>query len=266
MQKLENIIIKKSLINNLIDLTDKSMKLALKNEGEKSYNIKQDGTFVTNTDIDIHNLLKQGLVEINNNVPVISEEEKFDPALFLKNLYWLIDPLDGTSNFVNGGKGYTINIALIKKGVPILGIIAHPPSDTIWYGYLDRAFMIKNGKKKKIEVLKSANDNLKIIMSKREDKITKKFVNKITNASINFFSSSLKFCKIAEGDAHIYPRLTSISKWDIAAGDGLLRAAGGILLNEKGKKLIYNTESIKTGKFFAISSTKIWKKYIKPNV
>ena len=101
-------------------------------------------------------------------------------------------------------------------------------------------------------------------MSKRNDAKTKSFVDKIDNTIIYYFSSSLKFCKLVEGKANIYPRLHSISKWDIAAGDAILRAAGGILLNGDGKIFFYNTKTSKTGVFFALSSIALWEKSIKP--
>ena len=80
---------------------------------------------------------------------LISEEGHFSESSFLDDCYWLIDPIDGTSNFAKNGKGYTVNIALIKEGIPILGIIGYPPTRTIWYGYKNKASIIKNKQEKK---------------------------------------------------------------------------------------------------------------------
>ena len=88
-------------------------------------------------------------------------------------------------------------------------------------------------------------------MSRTIDETTNDFIKKIKNSNVQYCSSSIKFCKIAQGEANIYPRLTSISKWDIAAGEAILKASGGIVLNEKGNCLNYRTQSTATGKFFA---------------
>ena len=100
-------------------------------------------------------------------------------------------------------------------------------------------------------------------LTKLPSKRTKALINKLPHSQVEYYSSSLKFCKLAEGIAHLYPRLQSISKWDIAAGDAILRSAGGILLNKEGNKFKYNSKSSRTGSFFAVSSKNIWIKYIK---
>ena len=102
-------------------------------------------------------------------------------------------------------------------------------------------------------------------MSKNHDILTKKFVDKITKVKIKYYSSSIKFCKLAEGKADIYPRLQSINKWDIAAGDAILRSAGGVVLNENGKEMLYNSYGSDTGNFFALSSKQHWE-YLKNKI
>ena len=102
-------------------------------------------------------------------------------------------------------------------------------------------------------------------MSKKPDVLTKALVEKIINVKIKYYSSSIKFCKLAEGKADIYPRLQGINKWDIAAGDAILRAAGGVVFNENGKEMLYNNFGSYTGKFFALSSKEYWK-YLKNKI
>ena len=94
-------------------------------------------------------------------------------------------------------------------------------------------------------------------MSKNYDLLTKEFVNKINKANIKYYSSSIKFCKLAEGQADLYPRLHSINKWDIGAGDAILRSAEVVVVNEYGKEIL-QPPGANTGKFFALSSKKIW--------
>ena len=251
-----------NLKNNLFLLIKDCMSIALKIVDIQESK-KKDGTIITKADKDIHSLITKRLSELYPNIPVISEEGKFDKNSFSQNIYWLIDPIDGTSSFAKGYDGYTVNIALIKNGFPQLGIVGNPPTNTIWYGEKNEAVVNIKGIEKKIAVKKFTKDNLEIVISKNYDSVTKSFVDKIANANIKYYSSSIKFCKLAEGKADFYPRLHSISKWDIGAGDAILRAAGGTILNEDGKELLYNTSGKNTGIFFALSSKKIWKDLIR---
>ena len=144
-------------------------------------------------------------------------------------------------------------------GLPILEVIGHPPTNSIWYGNKTYAYKIKNGVKKTLRT----NDKFsvpKILISKNIDQNTKNLINKIKNFELIKYSSSIKFCKIAEGVADFYPRLESINKWDIAAGDAILRAAGGLLLNKKLKQYKYNVPGNLTGNFYAVSSKVQWYK------
>lgn len=223
----------------------------------KTGQLKVDGTLITETDKIIDNKIKEFLLSLNSNIPIISEEGKFNEKEFEQDLYWLIDPIDGTENYSKGGKSYTINIALIKNGKPFLGIIGHPPSKSIWYGCNNVAYKkIKN--EKYILKTKTNTEKPKIITSYNLDNETNNFIKKIKAFKLKKFSSSIKFCKIAEGEADIYPRLHSIKKWDIAAGDAIVRAAGGMLLDNKKEKYNYKSPTSDTGIFFAVSSKKEW--------
>ena len=167
--------------------------------------------------------------------------------IFLQKIYWLVDPIDGTSSFAKNLNGYTINIALIKNSIPVLGIISHPPTNTIWFGSENNAIIVKDNIEKHIHVSNFEKNNFKVILSNNYDPKTKALVNKLPCSNIAYFSSSLKFCKLAEGKLHLYPRLESISKWDIVAGDAILRSAGGTVLNKEGIEVKYNSKSFRTG-------------------
>ena len=257
---------KKDLLKkNLFSLIKKCINKALsyKNIVAKE---KNDGSVITKADIEINSIIKDKLVSLYPNIPIISEESDLNKNDFLKKMYWLIDPIDGTSSFAKKLDGYTINIALIKAGVPILGIIAHPPSNTIWFGSEKKAIVFKDSIETKIKVLNFNKNNLKVILSYNYDYKTKSLVEQLPNAHIAYISSSLKFCKLAEGKAHLYPRLQSISKWDIAAGDAILRSAGGAILNKKGNEIRYDSKSLDTGCFFAVSSRSLWNQLLKPTL
>ena len=253
-----------SFKENLFFLIKECMKSALKKRN-KEIRKKKDGSIVTIADKEIHHLIISKLSKLYSNIPIISEEGKFESKSFLNKVYWLVDPIDGTSSYAAGKSGYTINIALIKDGFPILGIIANPPTNMIWYGENKNALVSISGNEKKISVKSFYQSNLDVVMSRNYDLLTKEFISKINEANIKYYSSSIKFCKLAEGQADLYPRLNSIKKWDIGAGDAILRAAGGLVVNDKGKVMLYNTPGSDTGKFFALSSRKVWKIIKKSN-
>ena len=251
----------KSLEENLIDIMKKCITSVMHNK-DKRFQIKEDGTKLTIADIKLHNIIKKSLLTIYPEIPLISEEGEFKEEDFQKKIYWLIDPLDGTSNYASGGNFFTVNVALIKEGNPIVGIIAHPPSNTIWFGNGELAYK-KTVLKKTMLSTHSDTTSPKIIVSSHLDPETDLFIKKIKSVKIINYSSSIKFCKIAEGVGDLYPRLTSIKKWDIAAGDAILRSSGGMLLNSKKKNYVYNTATSESGIFFAVSSRTKWIKILK---
>ena len=232
MQKAE-IFNDSFLTKNLTSLMHICMKKALSYKIIKSSN-KKDGTLITEADKEIDALIKKKLYSIYPGIPIISEEGELDKNDFLNELYWLVDPIDGTSSYAKKSNGYTINLALIHNGNPIIGFIAHPPSNTIWYGLNNKAIVIRDNCEKKIQVSDFNDKKIRVVLSKSKDFETKGFLKNIPNLEIEYCSSSIKFCRLAEGKADMYPRLQSINKWDIAAGDAILRSAGGTVLNNKG--------------------------------
>ena len=134
-------------------------------------------------------------------------------------------------------------------------MIAHPPSKKIWYAKNNKLLIINNGLKKIYNNSKTIIDDNPTIITSRERTIEiENFLNKFNKFKRIKLSSSLKFCKLAEGEADFYPRFSSISKWDIAAGHAILNASGGDIINFKGKNLKYNNRSSKTGKFIALAN------------
>ena len=246
----------KKIEESLLEIMSKCMDTVNSTKSKKA-ELKVDGSLVTEADKKIHNMIENFLLDFDLNIPVISEEGHFNETDFKRNLYWLIDPIDGTQSYYKGGLGYTVNIALIYKGKPNLGIIGHPPSKSIWFGYDNIAYKKVNRKKYYLKTVTNIKKP-KVIVSSNIDKKTDSFVKKIKLAELKIFSSSIKFCKLAEGKADIYPRLQSIKKWDIAAGDAILRAAGGMLLDVKKKEYNYNTPTSNSGIFFAVSSKREW--------
>ena len=250
--------------NNLFTLMQKCMTY-LQNMNNKTLSYKSDGSIVTKADIFLSKFISNQLLNFYPKIPIISEEENPDNKILNEKKFWLIDPIDGTSSFASGGKGYTINIALVENGVPIIGIIGYPPENTIWYGHGNKASLKKEGVLLNLNSLASPSDKIRIVLSHRVDSKTLELLNKIENTVIQKYSSSIKFCKLAEGKADFYPRIQSINKWDIAAGDAILRAAGGIILNQNGEIFNYSNGNFETGSFFAVSSLELWEK-LKNNI
>ncbi len=218
---------------------------------------KKDGSPLSVADLKINKIIKKELTLLSPSVPILSEEKKFLTSKYLEKIYWLIDPIDGTKSYICGGNEFTVNIALIKNGKPIMGLIAHPPSKNIWYAKKKKLTIIR----KNIECKEEKKSSFPVIItSKEKNQKLKQFLSKIGNHKRLLMSSSLKFCLIAENKADIYPRFTSINKWDIAAGHAIIKASGGQLINQKGQTINYQSNTSQTGKFITISKKSSIKK------
>jgi 3'(2'), 5'-bisphosphate nucleotidase len=236
-----------NIANNCINYIKESTIKRLEN--------KNDGTPLSAADLKVDNIIRKSLNLFNSNINVLSEEYKFSLNSYLKECYWIIDPIDGTRSYISGGDEYTVNIALIYKGEPYLGLIAHPPSKKIWYAKNKKLIIINNGIKQSYKASKkNLQDYLTVITSKEINSELESFLKKFKKIKRIKISSSLKFCKLAEGKADLYPRFVSISKWDIAAGHAILNASGGELIDLDGNNINYNKKSSKTGKFLALST------------
>ena len=217
---------------------------------------KDDGTPVTKLDLSLDKLIVEALSSLKYKIPIISEEREFSDDIFKHEIYWLIDPLDGTSSYINGYTEYTVNIALIHKNVPVIGLIAHPPTKKIWYANHNSLTIFNDNLKKNRNCINKTDNNFSIITSKEKQKILTDYLKLFKKSKIIRASSSLKFCKLAENEVKLYPRFSRISKWDIAAGHAILNAAGGGVLGLDKKKLVYNSMGSKITPFFAISNMK----------
>ena len=204
---------------------------------------KKDNSPLTIADIRSNEVIIKNLENLYPDIPILSEENKEIPYKTRKNweYFWLIDPLDGTKEFVKKNGEFTVNIALIHENVPILGVIYAPVLNLLYYAQKDRgAFkQEKNKKPQRLPIYNCTNnDTLKVILSKSHyNQATKEFVDNLKNQfdKIEFINigSSLKFCLIAEGKADIYPRLAPTMEWDTAAGQAVVEEAGGEVVRYK---------------------------------
>ncbi|MBF96643.1 MAG: 3'(2'),5'-bisphosphate nucleotidase CysQ [Alphaproteobacteria bacterium MarineAlpha9_Bin4] len=253
-QNIDSFLI--DLIHSCLDKT-----VSLKDNWVKN---KEDGTPVTNLDLALDNLIFDGLSSLKYKIPIVSEERKHSEDVYKNQIYWIVDPLDGTRSYVNGKEEYTINIALIYNHLPIIGLIAHPPSKKVWYARLNNLRIFTDRIEQDKAKIKNINNEFNIIISKENQTILNNYIELFKNRKIIKISSSLKFCKLAENHAYLYPRFSRISKWDIAAGHAILNAAGGKIYGLDKENLTYNNNGSRTQPFFAVSDIK-YKKIIFDN-
>lgn len=233
----------------------------LKIYNNKEYNIqnKENNTPITDADLKSNNIIIKQLS--STNIPILSEEgdEKEWNIIRGEKYYWLIDPLDGTKEFINRNGEFTVNIALMENNSPIMGVIYTPVLNLLFGGVVNKgAWQWSNFEKESINIesgkklpLKNNKDNFIILGSKsfrnpQTDELIEKIKSKNKFVELKRVGSSLKFCHIASGQADIYPRLDNIMQWDVAAGIAILLASGGGIINmtNQESKLFQNQDLI----------------------
>ncbi len=217
---------------------------------------KMDNTLLTNADLVANDYIVSELKKISD-LSILSEEgTEFSWALRQTwSTYWLVDPLDGTRGFVNNSPEFTVNIALIQKNQPILGVIFVPEKNVTYYAVKNNLSYKQIGEEKPIPIQSRAmSENVEVLVgqhynARRMELLSKFFLNlKITRVN-----SSLKFCLIAEGLHDFYLRVGPICEWDTAAGHCILEAAGGVVVDFEGQALQYNVrESLNCPPFIAM--------------
>ena len=233
---------------------------------------KDDASPLTQADLRAHRIIVDGLGTLTPDVPVISEEAEpppFDERRRWQR-YWLVDPLDGTKEFVSRNGEFTVNIALIEAGEPTLGVVGVPVKDQIYVGDCRRgeAFRLNEGEREPLRTRSMKPGTLTVVASRRHggdrlagylDTLGKSF--EIVRRPVG---SSLKFCLLAEGEADFYPRLGPTSEWDIAAAHAVLQAAGGTVMKTDCSPLRYNAkESFLNPDFVAVGDPEFpWLKHL----
>lgn len=234
-------------------------------ESDIQYELKKDQSEVTKADLAANDYIIESLQEFFPNFQVISEEKSKEANLKAaeSSEYFIIDPLDGTKGFINKNDEFTVNIAFVKEGKLEYGSIYLPVQDVLYFTDADyKAFKREEGTLKQIEVQQKVTDSMKIICTHREPEkshiISYLKKKNIKTNNIISIGSSYKFCLIAEGVAGLYPRQAQIMAWDVAAGNALVEAAGGKMLDYSGQRINYQfscnsnfniTEFIVSGNF-----------------
>lgn len=219
---------------------------------------KKDGSFITLADYASEEIILKKLKELTPDIDIISEECFADnPNIQIKNSdFWCVDPIDGTEGFVHQNDMFCINIALILNYIPVFGIIAHPPTEKIWIGTDKKAWVVhKNQPPQKLSNTKSLKKPFQAVTSTHYTPRLQHFIEENHFQHAQKLGSALKFCTLAEGQYDIYPRLSSVCEWDIAAGDAILKGAGGCVLDMQGNPVTYGNIGFKTTPFIAYRKT-----------
>ena len=218
--------------------------------GKGDVHRKRDGSPVTEADLAAEAAIRDGLARVAPALPLISEEQAEGEApRALGRSYALVDPLDGTREFIAGSEEYAINIAVMIEGRPMLGVVAAPALGLIWRGIVgngaERIAFAADGQlatPHRIHGRKRPPQNLVAVTSRSHlDAKTKAYLDGLPVARMLACGSAIKFGRIAEGSVDLYPRLSPVRDWDAAAGHALVEAAGGSVQTPDGQKLRYGT-------------------------
>lgn len=233
--------------------------------------IKADHSPLTEADLIAQDLIVNGLKSLTPELPIISEEATIVPFSQRQQWthYWLVDPLDGTKEFIEGTDDFSVNIALIANHKPILGVIYMPVTACCYYASVGQgAFkqMSQQQSQRLHTAPWSSKERLKVTVSRRHAAAKlQQHLARFPDYEVLTHGSSLKFCLVAEGVADIYPRLGPTSEWDTAAGQCIVELAGGAVIDLNGKPLLYNTkESLENSSFIAVGDLRQqWLQYFK---
>lgn len=270
--KPENYILKEAFLNlsaaELSEIIDKILPVAcaagdatlrFHNVGGTRVELKADNSPVTEADLAANAIIVGALKRDFGHIPVVSEEDSsIDQAKALASHYFLVDPLDGTKEFINGRDEFTVNIALIEGGLPVLGIVHAPALGRTFFGARDLGAFETAGRtgegSRRISV-KGADGGPLVAIASRSHRTadTDSFLRENGIDACIDAGSSLKFCRLACGDADIYPRFGPTMEWDTAAGQGVLEAAGGVVRGLSGERFCYGKDGY-LNPFFVASS------------
>jgi 3'(2'), 5'-bisphosphate nucleotidase len=239
----------KIIIENLIDafLSAGDLSLALREKGLKK-EIKSDNTPVSNGDLEVNKFITKKIAEITPDIPIISEESSDNKDNTELKDFWLVDPIDGTYDYINNLEEFTINAGLIINNKPVAGLINAPAKKRMFYSYgQGNAFELSNGKTINLSSKNTENNGpIKFVSysNKIKPEIQKIFENIGVIENIRM-KSSLKFCVVATGEYDGYVAEPRAYEWDIAAGHAILKHSGGSVTDFEGKEISYGKKDLK---------------------
>ena len=216
---------------------------------------KTDNSPVTKADLDAHYCLIDGLAKLTPNIAIVSEE---DPASHVvpqtHNCYWLIDPLDGTKEFINRNGQFTVNLALMEDNAPSFGFVSTPIDQTLyWGGKHLGAWRLRDNTLEQLHT-QASQTPMRVVASRSHlNEATRNFIANLGDTALIQAGSSLKLLRIAEGEADIYPRLAPTCEWDTAAAQAVLEGSGGKVAQVDGSPMQYGKGDILNPYFVARS-------------
>lgn len=247
------------------ELMVKSSEIAMRHyaniqTGDCKVMTKADASPLTEADLEIDRFLFGELENAFSNIPIVTEERAQSHTLDVsKGMFFLVDPIDGTKEFINKSDEFTVNIGLLNEGMPVAGIVCAPALNECYLGIVGEGATLldmKTNNSKSISVSNANNEALLVVASRSHLTPENQHFIDINNVSeTKNAGSSLKFCLLAKGEADIYPRFGPTMEWDTAAGHAVLLAAGGVVNNLDGTILKYAKPSFKNPNFIAASKS-----------
>lgn len=257
-------------LNAVIDLSHRA-GAAIMDIYQQDFAVQQkaDDSPLTQADLASHRILVAGLQALTPDIPCLSEEDADIAYAERKQWqrYWLIDPLDGTREFIKKNGEFTVNVALIDNGVPVLGVVHAPDQQTTWSGAQHTgAFKSQAGAAPQPIATAAADPNKPRVLVSKSHRSAQvdALLDKFPDFETLSVGSSLKFCMVAQGSADFYPRLGPTSEWDTGAAHAVLSAAGGRVTQTDGNDLRYNSKDSLLNPFFlAYGDTRVdWTAYL----
>ncbi|MDD2775828.1 MAG: 3'(2'),5'-bisphosphate nucleotidase CysQ [Gallionella sp.] len=249
-----------SFLNELVDLAVNAGRAIMDvyHGGNIEVTDKADDSPLTQADLGSHRVIVAGLHKLTPDIPVLSEEAATIAYADRQNWvrFWLIDPLDGTKEFIKRNGEFTVNIALIENGIPILGVVYAPALDVCYYSSRGLGAFVIRGKAAAQPIHASrpaVGETLKVVASRsHRDVRTEALLEQLGRYECVSMGSSLKLCLVAEGTAHFYPRLAPTMEWDTAAAHAIVNEAGGVVCDLNHLVLRYNKEDMHNPEFLVL--------------
>jgi len=256
-------ILNEQLISSVVEIA-KEAGIAITEiyNSDFDYQLKKDLSPITAADNLSHNIITERLKTLTPNIPILSEENCNIPYKIRSQWtqYWLVDPLDGTKEFISKNGEFTVNIALIENNTPIFGVIDIPvTNETYWGSKVNGSFCSDaNNDVKQINVSEDNQNPIRLVASRSHpSNMLASLLEIIVDYEIIEIGSSIKFCLIASGQADCYPRFGPTSEWDTAAGEAIVSYAGGRVVTARGNSMNYNAKKDYLNPNFIVSNDKI---------
>ena len=256
-------ILNEQLISSTVEIAKEAGKAITEiYNSDFDYQLKKDSSPITAADNLSHNIITERLKMLTPEIPILSEENCDLPYKIRSQWtqYWLVDPLDGTKEFINKNDEFTVNIALIDNNTPIFGVIHVPvTNETYWGSHVNGSFYSsENNDPEQISISDNHQSPIRLVASRSHpSKMLNSLLETMVDYEIIEVGSSIKFCLIASGQADCYPRFGPTSEWDTAAGEAIVRFAGGHFVTANGDLMSYNLKEDYLNPNFIVSNDKI---------